>query len=153
MKLTNSIAEDSSRTHLSLHTLVDEVVNDLTLSSPQLAGKSRIINQVAADLIINTCEETLAAVIQGMLHAIIANATEGDIQVSAREIFGNTIRISVKDNNCYNTYAVACALQKIVPLAEQIGGFLNIMNQRQKITTIEFSFPYTKEDNINGSED
>ncbi|TMI71689.1 MAG: hypothetical protein E6H09_13195 [Bacteroidetes bacterium] len=153
MKRTNSITGDGSRTHVPLHQLVDEVVKDLSLSSPQLTGKSRVINQVATDLVINTCEETFFAVIHGMLHAIIANATEGDIQVSARELFGNTVRISVRDNNCYNTYAVACALQRIVPLAEQVGGFLNIMNQRQKITTVEFSFPYTKEDNIHGHDD
>ena len=35
---------------------------------------------------------------------------------------------------------------KMVPLAEQIGGYLNITNQRQKITTVEFSFPLKKED-------
>ena len=56
------------------------------------------------------------------------------------------VEINVKDDNCYNAYAVALSLQDVVPLAEKIGGDLNITNQRQRITTISFRFPIAVEE-------
>jgi hypothetical protein len=132
-----------NKTKLSLHKLVDDVIN---VSSPApVHSKHPVVNNVPANLYVNTNENIVASVIDGLLHAVITNATDGDIYISAKEIFGNTVKVFVKDNNCYNTYGLACGLQKVVPLAEQIGGYLNIINQRQKITTIEFSFPVVKE--------
>jgi hypothetical protein len=132
-----------NKTKLSLHKLVDDVIS---VSSPDPdENKSPVVNNVPANLYLNTNEDVVALVLNGLLNAVITNASNSEIYVSAREIFGNTVKVYVKDNNCYNTYAVACGLQKVVPLAEQIGGYLNIINQRQKITTIEFSFPVVKE--------
>jgi len=144
MKTVNSTIANNTTSH-SLHDLVDEVIRDLL--PLQSSGKGQIINSVPPYLSIRTNEESiLSSIISGLLYALLSNATEGDLEVSARELFGNTIKVFVKDNNCYNTYAVACALQKVVPIAERIGGFINIMNQRQKITTIEFSFPFGKDE-------
>ena len=139
----NSTLENNTANH-SLHHLVDEIIRDF--SSEQFIGRSQIANKVSTGLFICTTEEgVLFSVISGMLHAFLSNTTEGEIEVSARELAGNTMKVRVRDANCYNTYAVACSLQRIVPMAESIGGFLNIVNQRQKITTIEFSFPFEKE--------
>ena len=133
-----------NRTKLSLHKLVDDVIK---VSSPlPVPSKSPVVNNVPANLYVNTNEDVVASVLNGLLNTVITNASNGEIYVSAREFFGNTVKVSVKDSNCYNTYAVACGLQKMVPLAERIGGNLNIINQRQKITTIEFSFPIVKEE-------
>ena len=143
MKTMNSPLENNTANH-SLHHLVDEIIRDF--SSERFIGESQIVNNISLDLFICTKEESvLSSVITELLHAFLSNAAEGEIEVSARELFGNTMKVSVRDNNCYNTYAVACALQKVVPMAESIGGFLNIVNQRQKITTIEFSFPFDRE--------
>jgi len=144
MKTVNSTIADDTRNH-SLHDLVDKAIKGL--SSIQLTHQSKITNRVSPALIIRTGEEdVLSSVIRSMLEALLSNATEGEIEVSATELFGRTVKVFVKDNNCYNTYAVACALQNVLPMAEQIGGFLNIMNQRQRITTIEFSFPLEKDE-------
>jgi len=144
MKPVNSTIANDTRNH-SLHDLVDGVINGL--SSMQLTRQSKIINRVSPALFIRTGEDDIIfSVISSMMYALLSNATEGEVEVSATELFGNTIKVFVKDNNCYNTYAVACALQNVLPMAESIGGFLNIMNQRQKITTIEFSFPFEKDD-------
>ena len=146
MKTVNSTISNNTTNH-SLHKLVDEVIRDLSMVP--FTGKSRIVNKVSPDLFIRMKDENiLSSIISGLLYALLSNATEGNIEVSARELFGNTMKIFMRDNNCYNTYAVACALQKILPMAERIGGFLNIMNQRQKITTIEFSFPLEREDKL-----
>lgn len=144
MKTLNSTIANDTRNH-SLHDLVDGVIKGL--SSMQLTRQSKISNRVSPALMIRTGEEDiLSSVISSMLYALLSNATEGEIDISATELFGSTIKVFVKDNNCYNTYAVACALQNVLPTAEKIGGFLNIMNQRQKITTIEFSFPSEKDE-------
>lgn len=139
MKTTNNIITGYSKANLSLHKMVDDVIR---VSSPvPVHSQHPVVNNVPANLYVNTNEDIVASVLKGLINVVVNNATDGEIYISAKELFGNTVKVSVKDNNCYNTYAVACGLQKIVPIAEQIGGFLNIINQRQKITTIEFSFP------------
>lgn len=144
MKTMNNITStDDSKAKLSLYQLVSDSIK---ASTPGSQSKTNIRNTVPPDLYVNMNEEIVASVISGLLQAVVSNATDGDIHVSAKELFGNTVKVFVKDNNCYNTYAVACGLQKMVPLAERIGGFLNITNQRQKITTVEFSFPIMKEE-------
>jgi hypothetical protein len=151
MKAINSVITGDSSSKQSLHKLVDEVIN---VSFPLPAqSKSHVVNNVPSNLYVNSNEAIVASVINGLLDAVITNATDGEIYVSAKELFGNTVKVYVKDNNCYNTYAVACGLQRMVPLAEQIGGYLNIINQRQKITTIEFSFPLVKEENDYSGDD
>ena len=151
MKTENTIITGENKTNLRLHELVDDVIKNS--SHIPADSKSLIVNNVSGDLYINTNENVVACVIQGLLDSMIVNATEGDIHISAQELFGNTIKVFVRDNNCYNTYAVACNLQNMVPLAEQIGGYLNITNQRQKITTLEFSFPVKKEEERPGYDD
>jgi len=143
MKAINSITT-GSKTNIPLQKLVDDVVARSCAGAAN--DKILIKNNISADLYINTNEDIVASVIEGMLGSMIANAGDGDIDISARELFSNTIKLCVRDNNCYNTYAVACSLQTMVPLTEKIGGYLNITNQRQKITTIEFSFPIVKDD-------
>ena len=133
-----------SKTNISLQKLVDDII---LKASGQISGHKIIMrNNVPAGLYINANEDVVGLVIDGMLKSMIANGADGDIDISGRELFSNTIKVSVKDNNCYNTYAVACNLQSLVPLTEKIGGYLNITNQRQKITTIEFSFPVIKDE-------
>jgi hypothetical protein len=143
MTIMNKTITSDNRTKLSLHKLVDDVIR---VSSPvPVHSKNSVVNNVPANLYVNNNEMAVASVINELLQAVISNAADGEIYVSAKELFGNTVKVSVKDNNCYNTYGVACGLQKVVPLAEKIGGYLNIINQRQKITTVEFSFPVIME--------
>jgi len=152
MKTIHDIVNGDSKTNLSLQKLVDDIIKNSSAGPGQ--SKVHIKNNVSANLNITTNEEDIvASVVKGILSAMMTHAADGDIDISAKELFGNTIKLSVKDNNCYNTYAVACSLQNMVPLTEQMGGYLNITNQRQKITTIEFSFPVAKEDDIQENDD
>src|SRR6266498_4253105 len=132
MKTMNKIITGDNKTNLSLYKLVDDAIKKSSVEP--VDSKSHILNNIPENLYINVNEDIVTSVIKGLLHSMIMNATDGDIHISAKELFGNTIKVYVKDNNCYNTYAVACSLQKMVPLAERIGGYLNIANQRQKIT-------------------
>lgn len=128
----------------SLKNLVDQLVKK-TLPSA-VRNRSLIINDISEKMVVNTDEGVLANVISGLLYAVVSNARESCIRVFARNIYDSMVEVSVKDNNSCHTYAIACCLQDVVPVAEQIGGRLDIMNQRQCVTTISFTFPVVKEE-------
>jgi len=151
MKTISNSITSHNRTNVSLKKIVDDIIKK---SSSALTSKNiDISNKVSPDAYVNANEDIIATIIEGILNSMMKNGADGDIEISAREQFSNTMKLSVKDNNCFNTYAVACSLQGLVSLTERVGGYLNITNQRQKITTIEFSFPICKEENQPGNDD
>ncbi|HEY6503333.1 MAG TPA: hypothetical protein VIZ28_05105 [Chitinophagaceae bacterium] len=123
----------------SLYQLVED--NMKKYLDAAIQNSNSFINNVSDQLRVTANEAILNSVIGGMLHAVVAHVKESHILVSAKEIYGKMIEINVKDDNCYNTYAVALSLQDAFAQAEKIGGRLDITNQRQKITTISFTFP------------
>jgi|EndMetStandDraft_4_1072995.scaffolds.fasta_scaffold27221_4 hypothetical protein len=123
----------------SLYQLVDNNVKNYLAIAKR--NSNSFINNVNDKLWFNGNEAILNSVIGGVLNALVTHVRESHIQISAKELYGKMIEVNVKDDNCYNTYAVALSLQDIVPLAEKIGGRIDITNQRQKITTVSFRFP------------
>jgi hypothetical protein len=123
----------------SLYKVIDDSINKYL--SAASSNSNSLINNVNDKLNIFVDETIIGSVVGGLLNAVISHVKESHIYVSAKELYGKIVEINVKDDNCYNTYAVALSLQDVVPLAEKIGGHLNITNQRQKITTISFQFP------------
>jgi hypothetical protein len=123
----------------SLYQLVDNNVKNYLAIAKR--NSNSFINNVNDKLWVNANEAVLNSVIGGVLNAVVTHVRESHIQISAKELYGKMIEVNVKDDNCYNTYAVALSLQDIVPLAEKIGGRIDITNQRQKITTVSFRFP------------
>ena len=125
---------------------LEKVINPLVKSILPLAvrNKSFIINEVSSQLSIAGDVSALASVINGLLYSVIINAKETCIRISAKMLYGNTAVISVKDGNSFNTFGVACGLQDVVPLAQKMGGDINISSERQRITTIAFKFPVSK---------
>lgn len=123
----------------SLYQVVDNNVKHY-LNAAQRNSNS-FINNVNDKLRVDVNESILNSVIGGVLYALVAHVRDSHILISARELYGKMIEVNVKDDNCYNTYAVALSLQDVVPLAEEIGGSIDITNQRQKITTVSFRFP------------
>jgi hypothetical protein len=138
MKDTQLRYTDNSRSG-SLYQLVDDSIKKYLPVARD--NSNSLINNVNDKLSIYTDETIVGSVIGGLLNAFITHVKESHIYISAKILYGKMIEINVKDDNCYNTYALAVSLQNIVPLAEKIGGKLNITNQRQKITTISFTFP------------
>jgi len=123
----------------SLYQLVDNNVKNYLAIAKR--NSNSFINNVNDKLWVNANEAVLNSVIGGVLNALVTHVRESHIQISAKELYGKMIEVNVKDDNCYNTYAVALSLQDVVPLAEKIGGRIDITNQRQKITTVSFRFP------------
>ncbi|MBC7948630.1 MAG: hypothetical protein H7Y42_12155 [Chitinophagaceae bacterium] len=127
----------------SLYQLVDSNIKSYLAAA--MRNSNSLVNNVSDKLRINTNQMVVNSVIGGLLNAVITHVKESHIYISAKELYGKMIEINIKDDNCYNTYAVALSLQDVVPLAEKIGGRLDITNQRQKITTISFRFPVEQE--------
>lgn len=144
MKTTNFETSDKNRGESSLCDLVDNAIKQYLNIARQ--NSNSLINNVSSRLRINADETIIGTVIQGLLKAVITHVKESHVYITAKELYGKMIEISIKDDNCYNTYAMALSLQDMVPLAEKVGGNLNITNQRQKITTISFTYPVVQKD-------
>jgi hypothetical protein len=126
-----------------LKPLVSQLVKNLLPWA--VRNKSFIVNDVPAEFNYLADSDPVIQVLTGLFNTFITYASDSCIRISAEKMFGNMVQVTVQDNNSNHTYAVACALQKVVPLAEKLGGHLNISNRRQKITTISFIFPEASE--------
>jgi len=144
MKTTESISPILQQAKPVLHDLVDGLIK--TILPVAVRNNTFIVNDVPAGLFIDVDANDLAGVISGLLRSVIHNAKESCIRISANEMYGNTIVLSIKDSNSFNTYGVVCSLQNVVPLAQKIGGKPVISSQRQKITTIAFRFPIQQQE-------
>jgi hypothetical protein len=138
MKITTTTALNGS-SKPPLQNLIDKLTKSLLPLA--VRNHSFIVNDVSPGLTINGEENAVISVLDGLLRSVINNARESCIRISAQEMYGKMIIVSVKDSNSFNTYAVACSLQDVVPLAERIGGRLDISSKTGKITTIAFRFP------------
>lgn len=143
MKTFNIAAPDDRKIKASLYNAVDQLIKTSIAASH--LNRNTIVNNISPSLYITRYEEVIISVIQRMLQGVVGNATDSVIYLSAKELYGNMIEMRIKDENCYNTYAVAVSLQDAVPMAAKIGGHLDITNQKQKITTIAFMFPFEKD--------
>jgi hypothetical protein len=138
--------DNCQTTRAALKPLLNELIKTLIL--PAVQKRSFIVNDIPQDFNFYADTNRVSLVLSGLLKTFIMYTEDTCIRISAEKLYGNMIQVNVKDNDCNNTYALACALQKTVPLAEKIGGHLNITNQRQRITTISFIFPIAEQDQV-----
>lgn len=138
MKTNHVTVTNENQSAVSLHKLIGQLL-DLVPAVAKHQGIS-LVNNVSAQLRVNAHEETIRDVIRGVLQALLLNTNDTVIYISAKEWFGTMMEVNVRDENCFNTYGVALALQDVVEVAGKIGGKLDITNQKQKITTISFRF-------------
>jgi len=140
MVLTNNTS-----TKTVLQSAVDRLIS--SLAPVAIRNRSSFVNNIPATLDIGSDENSVITVIGGLLRSVINNARESCIRISAKETYGTLVTVSVKDSNSYDTYAVACSLQDVVPLAEKMGGQLSIISEKQKVTTFTFRFPIDQQQN------
>jgi len=127
-----------------LQNVVDKIIH--ALSPVALRNNSSIVNDIPGKLNIGSNENTVISVITGLLRSVISNARETSIRIYAKEMYGKMVTVFVKDHNSFDTYALACSLQEVVPLAEKIGGHLDITSEKKRVTTVAFRFPIDGED-------
>ncbi|MCW3118459.1 MAG: hypothetical protein JWM28_2541 [Chitinophagaceae bacterium] len=101
--------------------------------------KSFFVNEVPEDILISADKNVVASVLGNLLKIVSRNADNSCIRVSAKA-YNNVVLMHVKDNNTSNNYALNSSLSQVQPLVGKIGGFIDINTQRQKATTIAFSF-------------
>lgn len=121
----------------SLQYLVDR------LSCPYLTSardnKIQLVNTISKELNVSY-NEAVEVVISYVLSAVITHARNSRVCISA-EKFADLIILYVEDNSSFNSYAVACSLERSKALAQTIGGHLEMEGKGRKVTTITFSFP------------
>jgi hypothetical protein len=121
---------------------LSELANNLSSGFlPQArTNKSVIVNDIPEDLFIDTDLELVASIFAGLLAAVVKNAKESYIRLSAK-VFGNVVLLHIKDHNNFNYSPVENKVQQLLPLAEKIGGSVSVTSQRNNVATFAFSFP------------
>ena len=139
MKIWESVAVNYSSVKTNLHEITDHLIKTLLPSATR--NNNLIVNDISPGFVITRDERTIASVISGVIFSVINNARDSCIHVSAKKIYEKMMVITVKDSNSYNTYGIACSLQDVLPVAQEIGGDIDISNEHENITSIVFSFP------------
>lgn len=121
---------------------LSELTSNLSAGFLPLArtNKSVIVNDIPEDLFIDTDIELVASIFAGLLAAVVKNAKESYIRLSAK-VYGNVILLHIKDHNNFNYCTVENKVQQLIPLAEKIGGSVSVTSQRNNVATFAFSFP------------
>jgi hypothetical protein len=127
---------------LSSFTTLDKLADRMIESFSPLAAHSRnhFVNDIPEQLYIDTDENILASILSGLLHAVVRNAKESCIRISAK-IYSNVILVHIKDYNSINYCPVENSLSDLQFMAEKIGGSVSITSQRHNVATFAFSFP------------
>jgi hypothetical protein len=123
---------------ITLSQMAKNLTGSFSLSARE--NQSIIVNDIPEDLFIDTDPELVASVLGGVLSAVIKNAKESYIRLSAK-LYGNVILVHIKDYNNFNYCPVENKLRQLSPIAEKIGGSVSVTSQRNNVTTFAFSFP------------
>ena len=139
-----SVADVNKGLKTSLHQLTDELLKSFLPIASQ--NKTILTNNISPKIHIGDGVHSVASVINGIIEAVVSNSSDSNVVVSAKETFAKMVEVNVKDENCYDAYALALSLQNVVMLAKKTGGQLFITHQRKKITTVTFRFPVSSEE-------
>jgi hypothetical protein len=103
-------------------------------------NESFFMNDIPDAMVVEHNQEWISSIISGLLSAVVLHAKGTCIRMTARK-YGHVIVMEIRESGCISTYAMACGLQDVQTLAEKIGGCLTININKEKTTTIAFSFP------------
>jgi hypothetical protein len=119
---------------------LQSVVNRLMCDSSYDDTVATVCNEVPAEVLIGIDEQKLSPVIHDLLVAVMMNARNGDVHITAEQ-FNNIVLLQIQDRNAYNAYAVACRLHCFASDAIRLGGHIDHKSKSQLISTVSFSFP------------
>jgi C4-dicarboxylate-specific signal transduction histidine kinase len=133
---TPAITQTSTSTAVSLHKLVDQLMNSfIPLAATQ---KSFIINDVEEAFQLNANEQVLAFIVGNLLNNAITSSQSACIRIEAlKQPEGILIRVRNNGTHFYST--VAHGFSQVVAAARSMGGDINIYNQRHEGTVITLS--------------
>jgi hypothetical protein len=125
---------------LNLHELTDRLLQSFLPVA--VRHRNLLVNDVPADIYIDTDRELAASVVSGLLSAIVGHVENGCIRLSAK-IFDTMILFSVTDKSGYNNCGIIEGLQNVQPMADKIGAVLKIADNQENAAVIAFSFSNT----------
>jgi hypothetical protein len=111
-----------------------------TFRSIAQRNQNYFVNDIPDELYIDTDPNLIATIFGHLLSAVVSNAKESCIRLSAKT-YGNVILLHIKDYNSFDHGGVEDNLRQLQSLAEKAGGSVGITSHRQNVATFAFSFP------------
>lgn len=136
MILSSTSAAPKEET-ISLKTVISRLVQ--AVSPETIKNRSFIINEVPEELQIASNSLSVTAVLGKVFVALSRYSYDSCIRVSTK-IYSNVVLVQFRNKNNLNAYALTYNLQSAQPIAESIGGYVDITSTRKKETTIVFGF-------------
>ncbi|MEO7922843.1 MAG: hypothetical protein ABIR30_04140 [Chitinophagaceae bacterium] len=122
---------------ITLRTMVNRLVAGIV---PSFARQnSFMVNEIPWGLKVEADPGVISAVLGKLFATIATHAENSCIRISSKD-YGYLLVVQLRNNNNTNPYTIAGSLQEIIPLAEQIGGYIGISSQEDRGMTIVFSF-------------
>lgn len=133
--LQNSI--HASQGKIPLHVMINRVSASFLPSATR--KRSFIVNDVPADMQVNTDENMVATVFGSLLNTVISHTENSCIRISA-SLSGKVVFLNLKENYKLNGPEFIDKLRLSQQLAAKIGGSIVVSNGNAHSTTIVFSF-------------
>jgi C4-dicarboxylate-specific signal transduction histidine kinase len=132
----NETTATANPSTISLHNLVDRLMDSFIPLA--VAKNSFIVNDIDAAFDIQADEQVLAFVVGNLLSNVISSSKSVCIRVEAirKE---NGIQLKVRNNGAFFYSTVAHSFAPVLEAAKQLGGSINIYNQKNEGTVITFS--------------
>lgn len=121
---------------VSLHQLVDRLM--VSFIPLAVAKKSFIINDIDTEFAIEADEQVLAFVVGNLLNNMINSSKSVCIRMEAVKT-EKGIQLRVRNNGSFFYSTVAHSFAPVIEAARQLGGHINIYNQRHEGTVITLS--------------
>lgn len=122
--------------NISLHTLVDRLMDSFLPLA--VAKRSFIINDIDAAFNVEADEQVLAFVVGSLMTNMINSSKSVCIRVQARKT-EKGIQLRVSNDGAFFYSTIANSFAPVVEAARQLGGNINIYNQKHEGTVITFS--------------
>lgn len=121
---------------VSLHTLVDRLMDSFIPLA--VAKRSFIINDIDPEMTIKADDQVLAFVVGSLMSNMIGSSKSVCIRVQAKRT-EQGIQLRVSNNGTFFYSTVANSFAPVIEAARQLGGHINIYNQKHEGTIITLS--------------
>ncbi|HVZ55922.1 MAG TPA: hypothetical protein VG870_04635 [Chitinophagaceae bacterium] len=135
---THEMPQPAKEAEATLRKLVDRVLSGYQ-SIIALHGCS-LVNEIPDGFTVMADRNLLSALLEELVEVVVRCSRNTIIRITAKA-YHDVILLHVKESDTENSYALLAGLQRIQPLAEQLGGFLDLTSARLRSSTIAFSFP------------
>ena len=132
----NQTTTVSNANNVSLHNMVDRLMDSFLPLA--VAKRSFIINDIDPEFNVEADEQVLAFVIGSFMSNMITSSKSVCIRVQAKRT-ENGLHLRVSNNGAFFYSTVANSFAPVVEAARQIGGHINIYNQKHEGTVITLS--------------